>query len=841
LSARGTDGLSRSLVTSVLILALALAPLCVFHGRAIDLNGRLTALRYLYRVKAPHALVGTGYVRTVRHPAPGLSSSQVADPSAPVDPSLYSLGICTPQNSYLPLPVHVDLRVRGEHSAPIGLYFTGAGSQDSYLLLDPDGELPDRVGSASQRVPSFVAIAPPMDFTSPQASRDREAIDLYHDISVLFTTGSIVMSSETGTRTIPVPGAADLTSICVAPVVSRTLSVVEQVALEVQSSGRSPSFSAVGSYHLRPLLYPLDLETKLADHALVYIVASFVFLALFSLLSQGLMRVALGRSRRRSDRDLAIRQHSLAGLLTLPAQILVLSCVRAVFGLALLPFYAVVAALIVHQLFELRHFTLPARQKLQKKSLRPAFVGVSALVFLAYFAHAASYRAGSLRDLSATWAAAAAALVLLLLWRFWLDRRVPLRATITILVQCALYAPLRVVQPALTPITFYALAVIPWVVALMCFGASSPARRRTPERLFQVSAVIVAMLLVEVAIRGDHHLDETTRPAMLTNSWYNDHIQRVVESDLSRGPRTGAAVETVELADRQVRIEKREGQLRIVCLGSSSTYGVGTASFEDTYPTQLESALLARTGRDVEVINAGVPGAMLSFLDLYLDRVLLPLDPDLVILYFGANGDSPAVAREVARLDRWLDDCARTPTPTEVWAATRLRWPRPWLVQGLARTTSIRSFVWLVNATQNVRTTQGAGVADVRFGDVNESAIERVWQESGSAWNIAEKCRAGHTPLLLVPEIMREENDPMCAADAMACMHPYYAVFQWLADRSVDDDVRYANLLTAFPPPDRRERMLDGVHMASEGYGLLAGAIADHLVDTGWLDDGRLE
>lgn len=830
------DTLDRPFVAFALLLALALVPLCVFHGRAVDLNEHLTRVRYAYRARAPGALGGTGFLRTVHHGSAGLSSQLAADPRAPADSSLYALGICTPRNSNLPLPLHVGLRIRGELPGPLGLYFTGAGSGESLLRLDPDGELPDRVESSSAHAPSSATIQPPADFASTHARAGRGAGELYHDISVLFTPGSIVATSDAGSRTIPAHGAADITSICVAPVVSGALSVLDQVTVKSSPGGRSPSFAAADGYSLRPLLHPFDLETWLADDGLFYLVASLVFLALISVLCRGLIRVVLGG---RPDR--AIRPHSLAGLLTLPGQILVLSFARAAFGLALLPFHVVAVALILHELLELRHYSGPVRRAARERSLRPAFVGVCAVAFLGYLAHAAGYRAGSSPDLSVAWAAVAASLPLLLLWRYGLDRRVPLRAMAAVLAQCALFFPLRVVQPALTPITFYALAAIPLVVALVVLGAASPAPRRPSERVFRVFAVVVVLLLAEVAIRGDHHLAQTTSPAALGTGWYNNHVRRILEADLGRGRASGALPETVELAAGPVRVAKDRGQLRVVCLGSSSTYGVGASSIDDGYPARLESILAAPAGRAVEVINGGVPGAMLSFLDLYLERVLLPLDPDLVVLYFGANGDSELGARDIARLGRWLDDCATTPTPTQVWAATQLRWPRPWLVRGMARATDIRGLVWIVNAAQNLRRAGGGGPTGVATAADHGSAIERARHESGSAWSIAQRCRASHTPLLLVPEIMREENDRVCSADATQCMHPYRAVFRYLAELSEDDPVHHADLMPAFPPAARQELMLDGVHMRPAGYELLAGSIADVIEEAGWLEGGRPE
>lgn len=73
--------------------------------------------------------------------------------------------------------------------------------------------------------------------------------------------------------------------------------------------------------------------------------------------------------------------------------------------------------------------------------------------------------------------------------------------------------------------------------------------------------------------------------------------------------------------------------VRILCVGESTTALGGTAS----YPSQLEDVLVARSGRRVQVINAGVPGGdsgdILGVLPAQLERYR----PHLVVAMMGAN------------------------------------------------------------------------------------------------------------------------------------------------------------------------------------------------------------
>jgi lysophospholipase L1-like esterase len=83
---------------------------------------------------------------------------------------------------------------------------------------------------------------------------------------------------------------------------------------------------------------------------------------------------------------------------------------------------------------------------------------------------------------------------------------------------------------------------------------------------------------------------------------------------------------------------KPPGTLRIACLGGSSTYGHGPSSNETTWPARLEADLrAARPERAIEVINGGCQGYS-SFESLTnLAFRVLPLEPDIVIVYHTIN------------------------------------------------------------------------------------------------------------------------------------------------------------------------------------------------------------
>jgi lysophospholipase L1-like esterase len=80
-----------------------------------------------------------------------------------------------------------------------------------------------------------------------------------------------------------------------------------------------------------------------------------------------------------------------------------------------------------------------------------------------------------------------------------------------------------------------------------------------------------------------------------------------------------------------------EEAYRVLCIGDSVTFGFN-GDQDDTYPAQLSRALkLIRPDKNIEVINAGVPGwSWLQGLR-FLEMRAMTLEPDLVIMAHGVN------------------------------------------------------------------------------------------------------------------------------------------------------------------------------------------------------------
>ena len=79
------------------------------------------------------------------------------------------------------------------------------------------------------------------------------------------------------------------------------------------------------------------------------------------------------------------------------------------------------------------------------------------------------------------------------------------------------------------------------------------------------------------------------------------------------------------------------GNLRVLCLGDSNTYGVWMER-NQAYPQQLEAVWNARVASPkLEVLNLGVPGTNSSRLVRELPEMLAAFSPDVLIIMIGVN------------------------------------------------------------------------------------------------------------------------------------------------------------------------------------------------------------
>lgn len=77
-------------------------------------------------------------------------------------------------------------------------------------------------------------------------------------------------------------------------------------------------------------------------------------------------------------------------------------------------------------------------------------------------------------------------------------------------------------------------------------------------------------------------------------------------------------------------------QVKYIALGDSLTAGVGTDSYQDSFP-YLISEKLAKDGNQVELINFGIPGARIKDVAERELPIVILEQPDIITLLIGVN------------------------------------------------------------------------------------------------------------------------------------------------------------------------------------------------------------
>ena len=205
--------------------------------------------------------------------------------------------------------------------------------------------------------------------------------------------------------------------------------------------------------------------------------------------------------------------------------------------------------------------------------------------------------------------------------------------------------------------------------------ATRPAGRSRVARGLRVSAVVLVLLLValEVGLRVVRPGREAPPLRFVFANRFDADIDE--HSSVFRAsptvfwePRPGAAVHWTGgrinshgLHGPEYPREAAPDELRVAVLGDSCTFGAGAEAGED-YGTGLAQRLTeALPGRRVRCLNGGVPGYTVFQGARFFEETVLPLGPDLAVLYYGVWNDfNPAMGAT----DRELFERGGRPTST---------------------------------------------------------------------------------------------------------------------------------------------------------------------------------
>jgi len=286
---------------------------------------------------------------------------------------------------------------------------------------------------------------------------------------------------------------------------------------------------------------------------------------------------------------------------------------------------------------------------------------------------------------------------------------------------------------------------------------------------------------------------------------------------------TEVVVNSVGLRGPELK-PRAPGALRVVCLGDSFTWGWG-ADGDEAYPARLQAILAARfPSREVEVLNAGVPGYGNDEELEWLRARGAGFEPDLVVVQFFPWNDlddnrAPAHTTHEVRdgmLHETLPDDAKGGRPA--WLQTLDRLKR-------------RSHLLFM-------TSERAGYIAMRMGllgDLEGASAEQFPEELGvkTAMLLADIGRTAtelgaRSLFVYVPEkqrILTDEDSPARATELMT--------------RAADEvGAPWIDLTGVFRDhPRRLELYYKGdAHWTPLGNEVAAAAIAERVVSLGLLD-----
>ncbi|MCK4462825.1 MAG: SGNH/GDSL hydrolase family protein [Candidatus Omnitrophica bacterium] len=109
------------------------------------------------------------------------------------------------------------------------------------------------------------------------------------------------------------------------------------------------------------------------------------------------------------------------------------------------------------------------------------------------------------------------------------------------------------------------------------------------------------------------------------------------EGDLTPGRYGKFTINSKGFRGKEFDAPKKKGVFRIVAIGGSSTFGHEMTT-DKTLTFKMEKICTrTQTGKEVEIINGGVPGKDSDYWAKKFKKRILSIDPDLILVYIGWN------------------------------------------------------------------------------------------------------------------------------------------------------------------------------------------------------------
>jgi len=184
--------------------------------------------------------------------------------------------------------------------------------------------------------------------------------------------------------------------------------------------------------------------------------------------------------------------------------------------------------------------------------------------------------------------------------------------------------------------------------------------RNGGRRWLQAAMVLLSVQLSFLAAEGALRIFESLqrrslseREAFIVNEylppWRSEEFGAGLHKPAGRSGRTLIPKATVQFLDSVIRInshgtrgpefavQKQPDELRVLCLGASTTWGATVKSVDRPYPEVLEEMLRSEFDRPVTVINSGIAGLQVQATAHRLEVELMRFQSDVAVVYHGFN------------------------------------------------------------------------------------------------------------------------------------------------------------------------------------------------------------
>lgn len=171
--------------------------------------------------------------------------------------------------------------------------------------------------------------------------------------------------------------------------------------------------------------------------------------------------------------------------------------------------------------------------------------------------------------------------------------------------------------------------------------------------LYSAICVVLALLLAEIGLRVRAWLRYGSAAPSLADAgdvYLPEYDLRIPRPGYEiKGSKTHIQINSLGFRGPEISKQKPPHTVRIACVGASTTFCAEASDNSQAWPAQLQALLEQQyPGVHWEVVNAGIPGYVITDSLKNVRHRVLPLDPDLVI-YYESNNDMALNTRNLAR------------------------------------------------------------------------------------------------------------------------------------------------------------------------------------------------